>query len=437
MEMLREIGVDNLDELISKTIPDKARFSGHLSLEKPKSELEVTKELEELSKMNSPEKGLKSFLGAGVYDHFIPSVVDAVTSRPEFFTSYTPYQAEASQGTLAAIFEFQTIIAELTGMDVANASMYDGATALAEAVLMARRLSKSQFPGKVLILEPVHPAYVEVTKSYTEPHGIELVTKNHINGIPTLDELPDSSDFFALVIQQPTFFGTIHDYTDIIRKAKESGILTIVVHDPHLLSILEPPGTIGADICVGEAQSFGNPLNFGGPLLGYFATKKEHLRQMPGRIVGETVDADGNRAFVMTLQTREQHIRRERATSNICTNEALCALAATVYASWYGPEGLKELAKTILLKTDYASNLLGNLRSIPFRGPFFKDFVVALKNDAEKVVTDSIEKGVIPGIPLKYILKDADSNLLMVSVTEKNTREDIELLAKIIEEVDR
>lgn len=437
-EMLEKIGVKSLEELISSAVPEKARFKGNLNLKPPLSEAEASEELKILSSLNYPDKGFVSFLGAGAYRHFIPSVVDAVVSRPEFFTAYTPYQPEVSQGTLAAIFEFQTIIAELTGMDVANSSMYDGATALAEAVLMARRISKKPFPGKVIVLEPFHPTYLRVLEAYLKPHSIEIAVSNHQFGIPVFNiEENDLKDAFCLVLQQPTFLGTVYDYSSIIDTAKKEGLISVVVHEPHLLSLIEPPGKLGADICVGEAQPLGNQLNTGGPLLGYLATKSEHLRQMPGRIVGETVDANGNRAFVMTLQTREQHIRRERATSNICTNETLCALAATVYVSWFGPQGLKELSKQILLKTEYTREKLSAVREIPAKGPFFKDIPLRLKTNAQTFVEKALSYGIIAGVPLSKLSNNYSEDLLLISVTELTKKEEIDQLVSIVSEVDK
>lgn len=436
--MLEELGLSSVEELIERAVPEKARFRGRLDIGKPLSQLEVIEELRSLSQTCYPEKGFISFLGAGVYDHFIPPVVDHIVLRPEFFTAYTPYQAEASQGTLAAIFEFQTMIAELTGMDVANSSMYDGATALAEAVLMARRISRKPFPGSVAVFEPLHPVYLDVLKTYADPHGIKVVVIDHENGEPGKNlEGYDLRECFAIVVQQPSFFGRIHDYRWLIELAKENDAISIVVHEPHLLALLEPPGKLGADICVGEAQPFGNPLNFGGPLLGYFATRKEYLRNVPGRIVGKTVDAEGNRAFVMTLQTREQHIRRERATSNICTNETLCALAATVYLSWYGPHGLKELSEIILSKTNYAREVLKAAGRLPYDGTYFKDILVKLKGNAEDFVKRALEKGIVAGVPLARLSDRYDGSLLLVSITEKTSRENIDYLLEVISELDR
>ncbi len=434
--MLKEIGVSSIEELISMSLPERARLKEELKLPSPLSELEAERKLEQLSALNAPENGFISFLGAGVYNHYIPAVVDAVISKPEFFTAYTPYQPEVSQGTLAAIFEFQTMIANLTGLDVANASMYDGATALAEAVLMARRLVSLKTPGSVAVLEPFHPHYKSVLKTYLEPHSIEIVAIKHVDGIPDIEsleqKLEEEQGIFAVVIPQPTFYGTIYDYRDFIRAAKERDIITIVQHDPHLLGIMKSPGELGADIAAGEAQPLGNPLNFGGPLLGYLSCKKEHIRQLPGRIIGETVDVDGNRVFVMTLQTREQHIRRERATSNICTNEALCALAATVYLSWYGKEGFRELAGRIFSVTMHAAESLKKAGEIPYRGPYFKDFVIRLNTDTEEVLKTGIREKIIPGIPLFHLDPNAKRNELLVSVTEKTVADDIEKLVEFL-----
>jgi glycine dehydrogenase subunit 1 len=436
IEMLKTVGADSVGELIEKAIPREALLERDLNLPAPLSEQEASLLIEELSQKNAPLNGYASFLGAGVYNHYIPAVVKAVIEKPEFFTAYTPYQPEVSQGTLASIFEFQTMICELTGMDAANASMYDGATATAEAVLMARRISKKKGDGSVIVLEPINPFYLKVLEAYLEPHGIRIVLCPHNRGIPEFNRfkeiLDQFEDAFAVVIPEPSFYGTVYDYRDFIALSKEQGVLSIVVHEPHLLSLLEPPGKLGADICTGEAQPLGNPLNFGGPLLGYLATREEFLRQLPGRIVGESVDVEGNRVFVMTLQTREQHIRREKATSNICTNEALCALAATVYMSWFGPEGMKKLSELIFSKTMYAAVELEKHFELPYEKPFFKDFVVKLDRNAEEVVRKGIAEKIIPGLPVASIDSKADPRELMISVTELSSRESIDRLISFL-----
>lgn len=434
--MLKTIGVDSVEELVEKAVPKDALLNRDLNLPEPLSEMEVSQLIKELSQKNAPQNNYISFLGSGVYNHYIPAVVKSIVEKPEFFTAYTPYQPEVSQGTLATIFEFQTMICELTGMECANASMYDGATATAEAVLMARRISKKKGEGRVIVLEPINPFYLKVIETYLNPHNIRILLCPHDKGIPDLNRfkeiLKQFEDIFAAVIPEPSLYGTVYDYRDFIALSKEKDVLSIIVHEPHLLSLLEPPGKLGADICTGEAQPLGNPLNFGGPLLGYLSTKEEFLRQLPGRIVGESIDAEGNRVFVMTLQTREQHIRREKATSNICTNEALCALSATVYMSWYGPEGMKRLSELIFSKTMYAAVELEKYFELPYKKPFFKDFVVRLNKDAKDVVKKGIREKIIAGIPVASIQNNADPRELMISITELSSRENIDRLINFL-----
>ena len=337
------VGVESLDDLFA-AIPEEVRFAGRLDLPEPAAEADVLRELAALAARNRPATELVSFLGAGIYDTYVPAVVEAITSRSEFLTSYTPYQAERSQGLLQAIFEYQTAICELTGLDVSNASMYDGATALAEAVILAT--THGHRGGKVVVSAGVHPEYRRVLATETRGLGpAPLVVPDDDGGLTDLAALRAAvdGDTAAVVIAQPSFFGGIEDVAEIVRIAHEAGALAIVVADPLALGVLASPGEQGADIAVGEGQSLGNYQNFGGPGFGFFAARKELTRRMPGRIVGETVDVHGKRGFVLTLQTREQHIRRERATSNICSNHALNALAGLVYLSWLGKEGLPAL----------------------------------------------------------------------------------------------
>lgn len=420
--MLGFLNRKSIDELFAGAVPADDLINEPLNLPDPLSEPEMVKLIETLSAQNTGAHTRLSFMGAGAYSHYIPAVVREVVSRPEFFTAYTPYQPEVSQGTLASIFEFQTFIAELTGLDVANASLYDGATALAEAVLMAARLKPVQNPV-VLIHNRIHPWYLDVLKTYAGAQRIRLVFEP--DGV-------NSTELIAVVAQNPDFYGRINDYTPAIEYARRHDALSVVVHEPHSLGILTPPGSLGADVCVGDATALGNPLSFGGPLLGYMAVRDQYTRQVPGRLIGETVDVEGRRAFVMTLQTREQHIRRERATSNICTNEALCALAATVYLSWLGPEGFTRLARTIFDGTNYAARLFAEKFELPVSGPFFKDFVVRLPGRADEFFFRMFEQhNILPGVPAVWLDPAEDTHNLIVSVTELHTRDDIAELVEL------
>jgi len=372
--MLKAIGKKSIDELFSD-IPEKVRLKKPLNLPQGLSEPELLEELSALSKKNELAS---TFLGAGSYNHFIPSVVKHIVSRSEFYTAYTPYQAEASQGILQAIYEYQSMICELTGMDAANASMYDGATAIAEAAFLACRATGRK---EIVVSSAVHPEYRSVLKTYAKGAGLNVkeapFSKNQATlDLATLDigRATGNNNLACVILQQPNFFGSIEDVRSLAEKIHAAGALFIVCADPISLGLLKAPGDYGADIVVGEGQSLGNPRSFGGPGLGIFAVKKPLLRQIPGRVVGQTTDADGKRAFCLTLQTREQHIRRERATSNICSNEALAALAATVYLSVMGKQGLRKVAELCLQKADYLKRKLKD--KVVFKGPTFKEFVI-------------------------------------------------------------
>src|SRR5215203_4469042 len=376
-EMLEIVGLKSAEELF-RSIPQDVQLNRALEITEPLAETEVIGAMEEMAAKN-PASRKPSFLGAGVYSHYSPTVVDHLIQRSEFFTSYTPYQPEISQGTLQYIFEFQTLIAQLTGMDVANASMYDGSTSTAEAVLMAQRVTRRD---KVLIAETVHPEYVEVTKTYTQ-HGdsaFETVRFDRESGRILPDDLNKLDDkTAALVVQSPNFFGCVEDLQTLADEAHRVGaLLIVVVTEAISFGLLKTPGECGADIVVAEGQSFGIPLSFGGPYVGLFATREKYARQIPGRLVGEAYDKKGRRGFVLTLATREQHIRREKATSNICTNEGLIALAATVYLETMGRRGIQEVAHQCAQKAAYARRAISRLTgySIPFTGPFFNEFVV-------------------------------------------------------------
>jgi glycine dehydrogenase subunit 1 len=426
--MLAAVGVATLDELF-ESIPPEVRFAGRLDLPGPAAEADVLRELTALAVRNRPAGSLVSFLGGGIYDTYVPAVVDAVTSRSEFLTAYTPYQAERSQGVLQAIFEFQTAICELTGLDVSNASMYDGATALAEAAILAAAHG-GRPGGSVVVSGGVHPEYVQVLT--TETHGLgpaPRVVPSDDGGHTDVAALRAAVDATtaAVVISQPSFFGAVEDVAAIATIAHEAGALLIVVADPLALGILASPGQEGADIAVGEGQSLGNYQHFGGPGFGFFAARKELTRRMPGRIVGETVDAEGRRGFVLTLQTREQHIRRGSATSNICSNHALNALAGLVYLSWLGREGLPALGLQLARSASY---LRGRLLALPgvaayTRGPVVREFAVRLPVAADALVAALVEHGYLAGLDLGRFRPELD-HVLLLAVSERRTRAEID-----------
>ena len=422
-EMLSYIGVNNILELF-KDIDKKLILKKPLKISKKLSEIEVRKKLESLSQKNHL---MTSFLGAGCYNHFIPAVVNHIISRSEFYTAYTPYQAEISQGALQSIFEFQTYICKLTGMDVANASMYDGSSALAEAAFMAHNITQK---NKILISKTVHPEYKKVVKTYCSMHNIDCIEINYNNGIIDIEQLREKIDdeTAAVIIQIPNFFGCIENLNEIENIAKEKNTLLIAcIVEATSFGLLEPPK---ADIVVGDGQSFGIPLNFGGPAFGFMATKKEYIRKIPGRIVGLTDDAEGNKGFVLTLQAREQHIRREKATSNICTNQALMALAATVYLSMLGKQ-LKDLAYINMQKSHYAyEKIKQNNFEIAFTTPFFNEFVIKC-NDAAALISNLQKKKIIPGLNLGKYYPELKNHLL-ICFTEMHSKEDIDKLIQIM-----
>jgi len=430
-EMLRTVGVDRLEDL-ADVLPEHLRMKKSLDLPFPLSEMELVQNLRSLSEAGRGIKPWISFLGAGSYDHFIPSVVDHVLRRSEFYTAYTPYQPEVSQGTLQAIFEFQTLICQLTGMDLANASVYEGASAVAEAVLMAQRLKGRK---KCLLSRTVHPEYRAVTHTYTHPQDLELITIPYSpEGSLDLDALEKALDkeVSSVVIQQPNFFGCLEDVGRIAQMTHaHDALLVVAVAEPLSLALLQPPGFLGADIVVGEGQSFGNPVSFGGPYVGFFASKENFLRSIPGRLVGETVDLEGRRGFILAVATREQHIRREKATSNICTNQALCALAVLVYLTLMGKEGLRELAETNLSKCEYAKKKLAGSNPLRFPAPTFNEFVLTLKGDSEPALQTLFQQGIIGGLPLKRFYPEL-KNELLICITEKHSREEIDRLAQIL-----
>ena len=431
-EMLRTVGIGRMEDL-ADVLPDALRLKRDLDLPSPLSEMELIQKLRFLSEAGKHGKSMVSFLGAGAYDHFTPSVVDHVLRRSEFYTAYTPYQPEVSQGTLQAVFEFQTLICQLTGMDIANASVYDGASAVAEAVLMGQRVKGKK---KCLLARSVHPEYRAVTHTYTHPLGLERVPVSFTHeGTLDLEALEKSlsKDVSSVVIQQPNFFGCLEDVERIARLAHaHDALLVVALAEPLSLALLEPPGALGADIVVGEGQSFGNAVSFGGPYIGFFASKENFLRSMPGRLVGETVDLEGRRGFILAVATREQHIRREKATSNICTNQALCALAVLVYLTIMGKEGLRELAEINLSKCEYAKRRLAESRPLRFAAPTFNEFVISLKGDPDQILKRLSEQGILGGLALKRFYPEM-RNEVLICITEKHSREDIDRLAQGLE----
>ncbi len=420
--MLEAIGVRSVEELFAD-VPAHARFPD-LNLPPALSEMEARWELEGLARSNFTTADGPCFLGAGAYRHFVPAVVDAVLRRGEFYTAYTPYQPEVSQGTLQAIFEYQTMICALTGMDVSNASHYDGATATAEAVITAVNVHRMK-RRKVALSPYVHPEYRAVVCTYTQGMGLEI-------GDQELD-----SETACLVVQYPDFLGHIKDLAPLAEAAHAVGALFVVVADPIALGLLKPPGEFGADIVVGEGQGMGAGLDFGGPYLGFFATREEYVRRMAGRLVGQTVDAEDRRGFVLTLSTREQHIRREKATSNICTNQGLVALAAAVYMATLGRCGMRQVAELCYHKAHYAQQRIGEIDgfSVVDDGPFFKEFVVRCPWPVQEVNEYLLaEWGIIGGYDLGRDYAQLDGHMLLC-VTEMNPREEIDMLVEALEEV--
>ena len=422
--MLEAIGAASVDDLFA-SIPKEFRIP-KLDLPEGVSELELKKLIFEKTEKNYSTQKLVSFLGAGAYEHFIPQVIESIISRGEFLTAYTPYQAEASQGTLQTIYEYQSQICELTGMDVANASMYDGASALAEAVLLAVRETERD---RVIFPASLHPEYKQVIRTYLEGYKIEFVEVPHSGGLIDEAALKKEANGGAacVVVQNPNFFGCIEKAERIESICHGCGALLIACVNPISLGALKSPGEYNADIAVGEGQPLGIPLSFGGPYLGFFAVREKHMRKMPGRIAGMTKDAEGNRGFVLTMQAREQHIRREKATSNICTNEGLMALAACVYLSVMGREGLREVARQNTLKSHYLKEKIVKLSGFEmmFEAPFFNEFVVRCGKEPGKVLADLLKHGFIGGLPLGRFYPDM-KNCILVCATETRSKEDLD-----------
>jgi glycine dehydrogenase subunit 1 len=427
--MLESIGLESLEQLFD-AIPDDFRLQRPLDLPAALSEMELEQQLGKLAGHNHDVNRKTCFLGGGSYDHFVPAVVDAIASRSEFYTSYTPYQPEVSQGNLQAMFEYQSLICQLTGMDVSNASLYEGGTATLEAVLMA--MSVTRRDGKIITLESVHPEYRRILKTYLDDAETELVTLPTPSGSLALDMLDAELDdqTACVVIQHPNFFGCLEDVAAAAELAHQRGALVVHIFDPISLGILKRPGELGVDIAVAEGQSLGTPLLYGGPYLGIMACREQFVRRLPGRIAGQTVDQQGKRCWVLTLQTREQHIRRHKATSNICTNQGLLALRAAIYLATMGPLGMQEAADLCLQKTHYAQEQIssGARFESAFAQPVFKEFVVRdHENQVVNLLRDAEQAGILGGIPLGTWYPDL-ADCFLVTVTEKRTRQEIDTL---------
>lgn len=427
--MLEAVGVESIEELF-QSIPASLRLKSPLDVPPALTEIELSRHLQELAGKNLSASDAPCFLGGGSYDHFIPAVVDAVAGRSEFYTAYTPYQAEASQGSLQAFFEFQTLICQLTGMDVANASLYDGGSAVAEAVLMALAVAPRR--SRVVVAGSVHPEYRATLSTYLANLDAQVTTLPAPNGFLDPDDLKKAVDEHTgcVVVQHPNFFGTLEEVDALAEVAHSQGALFIVSFDPISLGLLKRPGQYRADIAVAEGQCLGNLMSYGGPYLGLLACRQEFVRKMPGRLVGETVDRQGRRCWVLTLQTREQHIRREKATSNICTNQGLMALRAAVYLACLGPQGLKETASLCASKAHYAADRLGSIPGVRvrFANAFFKEFTLAVQTDVSRLLARLREQQLHAGLPLGRWYPEL-GNCLSVAVTEKRSRAEIDRLA--------
>ncbi len=430
--MLREIGVGSIKDLFA-TVPAALRLKGPLDLAPAMAEQELWADLEARARENRQPAPGSQFLGGGAYRHHTPAIVDHLIGRSEFYSSYTPYQPEISQGTLQAIFEFQTLICQLTELDISNASMYDGASALAEAILMAERTARA---GRIVISDRVHPEYLQVCRTHLANLDISLATfGSRADGSSDPEaarRVLGRGKASALVVQHPNFFGCLEEVEALAAAARDAQVhLIVAMAEPVSLGILKGPGRQGADIVAGEGHSFGVPLSYGGPYLGFLAARQAFLRNLPGRLVGESRDVDGRRGYVLTLSTREQHIRREKATSNICTNEGLCALIASIFMAVAGKGGMRELAVHNHAKAAYAQKALGAVRgcSLPYGAPIFNEFTVRLPVPAGQAVSALADRGLVPGIPLSRYYTGMDRDLL-VCVTEMNARADIDRLAE-------
>lgn len=428
-QMLETIGVAAVDDLFAG-IPENCRLGRPLVVAPAQSEAELLAGLRRLADANATTHNWDSFLGGGAYNHYIPAVVDHLISRSEFYTAYTPYQPEISQGTLQAIFEFQTMICQLTGMDVANASMYDGASACAEGVLLCLRAGKKR--RRVLLSRTLHPHYRQTTATYCRYLDAELEEVGIVDGVTDAEQLQQrlDEDVAAVVVGYPNYFGHIEDLAQLAAATHAAGArLIVAVSEPLALALFKSPGELGADVVVGEGQSFGLPLSFGGPGIGFFAVRQQDMRLLPGRLVGETVDRDGERGFVLTLATREQHIRREKATSNICSNQGMCALMVSIYLALHGKQGLRQLAQINYARASYARAQIGKLDGfdIPFFGPVFNEFVVTCPEPVAALQARLELQQMLPGVALKGDYPELENGLL-VCVTEQNDRDQIDRL---------
>lgn len=430
-EMLETIGVESIDALFD-SIPANLRAKS-FDLEEGLSEPEVYGRLQKMANKN--RSNLIQFMGGGYYDHMIPAAVDALSGRSEFYTAYTPYQPEASQGTLQALYEYQSMICELTGMDATNASMYDGGSAMAEAALMAVRITKR---NKIVLDGGIHPHYREIVKTYLAFHDIVVFE------VPTLrdgiDKIATESfideEIAAYIFQNPNFYGTLQDFEAIIASARNAGALVVQSVYPVALGMLNDPGSLGVDIVCGDGQSLGNPLSFGGPYFGILATTEQHLRQLPGRIAGKSVDKNGKEGYVLTLQAREQHIRRHRATSNICSNQNLCALRAAIFMSLVGKQGLQEMAEVNYQKAEYLKNALMEVQGLSIwnANPTYNEFVLMLPSPTKEIINKMKEKGFAAGINMKEYIQGGDK-MMLVSVTEKRSKEELDSYVAALSEV--
>ncbi|MEO0080196.1 MAG: aminomethyl-transferring glycine dehydrogenase subunit GcvPA [candidate division WOR-3 bacterium] len=431
--MLEAIGVKDISELFS-TIPEDLRLGQELRLPHPLSEPEVRAELERLASRNTGTSRLACFAGAGAYDHYVPAVIDTILARPEFYTAYTPYQAEVSQGTLQSIYEFQSLICRLFEMEVCNASMYDCASALGETIHLARDVTKLT---RVVVSAGLNPRYLEVMRTYASGLNVPIDVVPLAGLVTDMAALERSvaEPAAAIFIQHPNFFGYLEPVREVARLCHQHNILLVVAVDPISLGLITPPGAYDADVAVAEGQALGLPLNFGGPYLGIMTAKRKYIRNMPGRIVARTVDIEGRTGYVLALQTREQHIRREKATSNICTNQALCALAATVYLSVMGREGIKEVARQCLAKSHYLANEIGKVSGFqPETGaPFFKEFVVKTPVPAAEVIAAGLSRNILAGVDLGQFNSDW-RNRLLVAVTEKRSRTELDRYVTFLRE---
>ncbi len=429
-EMLAAIGVDSIEDLFA-SIPADLRLEQPLKLGVGLSEQEVYDELRALAARNVSTEDEVSFLGAGMYDHYVPALVEAITSRSEFLTPYTPYQPEVSQGTLQAMFEYQTAISELTGLPISNASVYEGPSAVAAAGYVAK-LSQSSARRRFIISRGVHPHSREALVTLARGWDMEVIEAPLRDGVTALPELGE--DVSAVILQQPNFLGAVEDLQALSASAHQAGALAVCACDPLPLGLLRSPGECGVDIAVGEGQTLGNRLDYGGPSFGFFAATEALIRRIPGRIAGETRDVDGKRGFVLTLQTREQHIRREKATSNICTAQALNALAGVIYLSWLGRQGIVELAELMLRRTAYARERLAAIDGVALihDQPVVREFAVALQAPVDRVIARCLDRGVNPGYPLSRDYPE-HANGLLVAITERRTRVEIDRLAAVLD----